>query len=202
MPTEFGTYPFELPPLPFAYDALEPYIDEETMRYHYDGHFATYIRKLNTALEPYAFLQNMSLEELLCAGSTLPEDAYEDILKNAGGVYNHALFFSILAPASESVHEPDGKLLEAIEGFYGSFEHFKETFSKSAADVFGSGWTVLVSDSIGNLDIRNVANQDVLLCEGLEPVILFDIWEHAYYLKYKNDRVQFIDNLWNVIRFK
>ena len=198
---DFGTYPFQQPPLAYPYDAFEPYIDEETMHYHYDKHFAAYIKNLNDALEPYPNLHDMRLEQLLCS-EELPEEAQEAILNNAGGVYNHTLFFSLLAPASEDVHEPDGVLLEAIEGFFGSFDEFKEEFSKEAKSVFGSGWTVLVSDSEGNLDIRNVANQDVLFCEGLEPVILFDVWEHAYYLKYKNDRADYVDNLWNVIRFK
>ncbi|MCL2638812.1 MAG: superoxide dismutase [Oscillospiraceae bacterium] len=199
----FGTYPFALPPLPFAYDALEPYIDEETMHYHHDKHFATYIKNLNDALEPYTELHDMTLEQLLCSES-LPEEAQEKILNNAGGVYNHTLFFNLLAPPSEPVHEPaeDSVFMEAINGFFGSFEQFKEQFNASAKEVFGSGWTALVSDSSGNLDIRNIANQDVLFCEGLEPVILFDVWEHAYYLKYKNDRAQYVENLWNVIRLK
>ncbi|MCL2019341.1 MAG: superoxide dismutase [Oscillospiraceae bacterium] len=198
----FGHYPFELPPLPYAYDALEPYIDEETMHFHHDKHFATYIKNLNDALEPYPFLHNVPLERILCSAKSLPEESRVKILNNAGGVYNHTLFFRGLAPASEPVHEPEGKLLEAIEGFFGSFEHFKEEFSDEAKDVFGSGWTVLVSDSESNLDIRNTANQDVLICEGLEPIILFDVWEHAYYLKYKNERADYIKNLWNIIRFK
>jgi len=203
MPTEFGTYPFTLPPLPYAYNALEPYIDEETMHYHYDKHFAGYINKLNAALEPLVELHDLTLEQLLCSHD-LPEDSQEAILNNAGGVYNHSLFFNLLAPASEPVHEPeaDSTFMKAIDGFFGSFEQFKEQFNKSAGEVFGSGWTVLVSDKEGNLDIRNVANQDVLFCEGLEPVILFDVWEHAYYLKYKNDRAQYVENLWNVIRLK
>jgi len=197
----FGHYPFELPPLPYAYDALEPYIDEETMHLHHDKHFAAYIKNLNDALEPYPELHDSTLEQLLCS-EELPAEAQEKILNNAGGVYNHHIFFANLAPASDDVHMPEGQLLEAIEGFFGSFESFKEQFSNSAAAVFGSGWTVLTSDSEGNLDIRNIANQDVLICEGLEPVIIFDVWEHAYYLKYKNLRADYIKNLWNIIRFK
>jgi len=200
--SDFGTYPFSLPPLPYAYDALEPYIDEETMHYHYDKHFAGYIDKLNHALEPYDFLHDLPLEQILCSENGLPPEARTDIMNNAGGVYNHSLFFDLLAPADVDVHEPQGTLLEAIEGFYGSFESFKEEFSKQAGAVFGSGWTVLASDTEGNLSIVNVENQDVLLCQGLEPVILFDVWEHAYYLKYKNDRADYIKNLWNVIRLK
>jgi len=200
--SDFGTYPFSLPPLPYAYNALEPYIDRETMHYHYDKHFAGYIDKLNRALEPYDFLHDLPLEQILCSDAGLPVEARNEIMNNAGGVYNHSLFFDGLAPASENVHQPNGMLLEAIEGFFGSFRQFKEKFNKQANEVFGSGWTVLVSDSEGNLSIVNVANQDVLICEGLEPVILFDVWEHAYYLKYKNDRKTYIENLWNVIKLR
>jgi len=200
--SDFGTYPFSLPPLPYAYNALEPYIDEDTMHYHYDKHFGGYIDKLNKALEPYEFLHDLPLEELLCAPNGLPPEARDSIVNNAGGVYNHSLFFSGLAPASEDVHEPDGMLLEAIEGFYDSFEGFKEEFSARAAEVFGSGWTVLASDGEGNLSIANLANQDTLLCEGLEPVMLFDVWEHAYYLLYKYDRKEYIENLWNVVKLR
>ncbi|MCL2077085.1 MAG: superoxide dismutase [Oscillospiraceae bacterium] len=198
----FGTYPFTLPPLPYAYNALEPFIDEETMHYHHDKHFATYIKNLNEALKPYPFLQRLPLEQILCSVRGLPPESRTAILNNGGGVYNHTLFFNGLAPASEDVHMPEGELLEAIEGFFGSFENFKEEFSKSAAEVFGSGWTVLASDQFGNLSIINIKDQETLLCEGLEPVILFDVWEHAYYLKYKNERADYIKNLWNVIRFR
>jgi Fe-Mn family superoxide dismutase len=200
--TEFGTYPFSLPPLPFAYDALEPYIDEETMHYHYDKHYAGYINKLNKALEPYGFLHEMSLEEVLCSGSGLPPEAKIEILQNAGGVYNHSLFFNGLAPHGENANEPSGMLLEAIEGFFGSFGEFKEAFSEQAANVFGSGWTVLVSDTGGNLSIMNTANHETLLCDGLEPVMLLDVWEHAYYLLYKYDRREYIENFWNVVKLK
>lgn len=197
-----ATYPFALPELPYGYDALEPYIDEETMHYHHDKHFAAYIDNLNKELEPYTNLHNLTLEELLCNPASLPAEARTTILNNAGGVYNHWLFFNGLAPESEDVHEPSGDLMEAIEGYFGSFEEFKNSFEENAMSVFGSGWTVLVSDSEGNLSIRNVKNQDVLLCENLEAIILFDVWEHAYYLKYRNLRADYVKNLWNVIRFK
>ncbi|MCL2108081.1 MAG: superoxide dismutase [Oscillospiraceae bacterium] len=196
-----SSYPFTLPPLPYPYDALEPHIDQETMHLHHDKHFATYIKNLNDALKPYPHLQSLSLEQILCC-KRLPLESRVKILENAGGVYNHAIFFSNLAPMSEKVNTPEGELLEAIEGFFGSFEEFKEQFSKSAADVFGSGWTILAADRAGNLSIRNVANQEVLLCEGLEPVILFDVWEHAYYLKYKNVRADYVKNLWEIVRFR
>ncbi|MCL2694415.1 MAG: superoxide dismutase [Oscillospiraceae bacterium] len=198
----FGEYPFVLPPLPYDYDALEPYIDAETMHYHHDKHFAAYVSKLNDALAPYPYLQKMPLEQILCSVGDLPPESRTPILNNGGGVYNHTLFFNGLAPASEEVHTPEGELLEAIEGFFGTFDNFREQFSEEAAAVFGSGWTGLFSDSEGNLFIRNIANQDVLLCEGLEVVMLFDVWEHAYYLKYKNDRAEYIKNLWNVIRLR
>ena len=197
-----ATYPFTLPPLPYAYNALEPYIDEETVHIHHGKHFATYIKNLNDALEPYPYMQMLTIEEILCGVHRLPPPDQVKILRNAGGVYNHAIYFANLAPASEDVHTPEGNLLEAIEGFYGSFENFKEKFSKAASEVFGSGWTILASDRCGNLSIRNVANQETLICEGLQTVILFDVWEHAYYLKYRNERKKYIENLWNIIRFK
>ena len=197
-----ATYPFELPPLPYAYNALEPYIDEETMHYHHDKHYATYIKNLNAALEPYPRLQCLPLEQLLRMGNDLPPESRTTILNNGGGVYNHTLFFNGLAPASEDVHMPEGDLHTAIEGFFGSFEHFKEEFSKSAAEVFGSGWTALTSDDRGTLSIQNLKNQDTLLSFNLEVVFLFDVWEHAYYLKYQNLRADYIKGLWNVIRFR
>ena len=197
-----ATYPFTLPPLPYAYNALEPYIDEETMHLHHDKHFATYINKLNDALKPYPYMRNLTLEQILCGVHRLPPVDRVKILNNAGGVYNHAVFFANLAPPGGDVHTPEGQLLEAIEGFFGTFDEFKEQFSKAANEVFGSGWTMLTSDRCGNLSIRNIANQDVLLCEGLEPVIIFDVWEHAYYLKYRNERKKYVENLWKIIRFR
>jgi len=202
MNTLLGTYPFALPPLPYAYNALEPFIDEETMHYHHDKHYATYIKNLNAALEPYPALQRMTLEQLLRNRNNLPLEARTAIMNNAGGVYNHTLFFNGLAPASENNHAPEGELLCAVEGFYDSFDKFKESFSKSAADVFGSGWTILASDANCNLSVRNVANQDTLLGENLETVIILDVWEHAYYLKYKNERADYIKNFWNIVRIR
>jgi len=197
-----GNYPFSLPNLPYAYDALEPYIDEETMHLHHDKHYATYIKNLNIALEPYPDLQQLSLEEILKMKNNLPPEARTAILNNGGGVYNHTLFFQGLAPMSEDVHRPEGNLLTAIETCFGSFYNFKNEFNQLAAGVFGSGWTALASDSGGNLSIQNLGNQDTLLGTDLEVVFLFDVWEHAYYLKYKNVRMDYLKNLWEIIKLK
>lgn len=197
----YNTYPYELPPLPYAYDALEPYIDAETMYYHHDKHFQTYIDNLNQALEPYPQLQEMSLTQLLMNEDKLPKEAAKKIMDNGGGVYNHTFFFYSLAPASSGNHYPTGRLLELINQKYGSFGAFKDQFSQKAKDVFGSGWTYLVLDEQQNLDIMNLANQDTPLSVNAIPVIMFDVWEHAYYLKYKNDRADYIKQIWNVIVF-
>jgi Fe-Mn family superoxide dismutase len=195
-----GNYPFQLPNLPYAYNALEPYIDEQTMHIHHDKHYATYIKNLNIALESYPELQQLPLEDILRMKDSLPPEARTAILNNGGGVYNHTLFFQGLAPASEDVHRPEGNLLAAIETCFGSFYNFKNEFNQLAAGVFGSGWTALASDANGNLSIQNLANQDTLLDTDLEVVFLFDVWEHAYYLKYKNVRMDYIKNLWEIIK--
>lgn len=197
-----NTYPFQLPPLIYSYEALEPYIDAETMHYHHDKHFQTYIDNLNKALEPYPQLQNMTLVQLLKNGcEDLPEKDCTTIMNNAGGVYNHSLFFEMLQPAQAGNHMPDPIVSEAINEAFGSFDNFKAEFEKSALSVFGSGWTYLVIDRQGKASIVNLKNQDTLVTQNLKPIILFDVWEHAYYLKYKNRRVDYVKNLWNVIRF-
>lgn len=194
-------YPYALPPLPYAYNALEPYIDAETMHYHHDKHFQTYINNLNNALEKYPRLQRLTLEQLLRNPEALPPAARTAIINNGGGVYNHYRFFNNLAPADESMHQPIGAILGMINTSFGSFDRFKELFTKSALDVFGSGYTVLALTGHGKLAIVNVPNQNTVLPMNAKPVILFDVWEHAYYLKYKNLRADYIKGIWNVISF-
>jgi len=194
-------FPYVLPPLPYGYDALEPFIDTETMHYHHDKHFATYIDNLNKALEPYPPLQKLSLVELLRRPSVIPERARAAVLKNGGGVYNHSLFFQKLAPAGGVVHEPSGRLATMIDRQFGGFDAFREAFSQKALAVFGSGWTYLLLTPRGKLKIESFPNQDTPVESGNVPVILFDVWEHAYYLKYKNLRQEYVDNIWNVVRF-
>jgi len=194
-------FPYVLPPLPYEYDALEPFIDAETMHYHHDKHFKTYIDNLNKALEPYPPLYKLSLFELLRRPSVIPERARATVLKNGGGVYNHSLFFQKLAPAGEGAHEPSGRLATMIDRHFGGFDAFREAFSQKALAVFGSGWTYLLLTPRGKLKIESFANQDTPVESGSVPVILFDVWEHAYYLKYKNLRQEYVDNIWNVVRF-
>lgn len=195
----YHTYPYELPPLPYAYDALEPYIDAETMHYHHDKHFATYIANLNKALAPYPQLQKLTLEQLLATPMRLPAAARTAILHNGGGVYNHALFFQGMAPPSSPGHEPQGAVLEVLRRTFGSFEDFKKVFNEAALKVFGSGWTVLVLTPQGGLQIVNLKNQETLLSTPAIPLLYVDVWEHAYYLKYKNARGDYLQNIWNVL---
>ncbi len=196
-----NTYPFVLPPLPYAYDALEPFIDSETMHCHHDKHFAAYITKLNTALERYPNLQKYTLEQLLTYQNTIPETVKTAVVNNGGGVYNHFLFFNNLSPASESNHQPSGSLSEAIKIKFGSFDNFRKEFTAAALDIFGSGWVCLGNEGITGLQILKLKNQETALDFDAKPIILFDVWEHAYYLKYKNERERYVNALWNIIKF-
>ncbi len=191
------TGPFELPPLPYDYDALEPYIDEETMRVHHDGHHQSYVNNLNEALAKYPRLYDLTLEELLRRVNTLPNDIMEEVRNNAGGHYNHSLFWQIMSP--EGGGEPTGNLRAAINRTFGSFENFKENFKEAALDVFGSGWTWLLKDSSGNLQIASTPDQNTPVPLGLRPIIAIDMWEHAYYLKHQNRREDYIDDWFNVV---
>ncbi|GHV04939.1 superoxide dismutase [Clostridia bacterium] len=194
-------YPYKLPPLPYPYDALEPYIDEETMHYHHDKHFQTYIDNLNAALAPYPALQDIPLETLLSNPEKLPDAAREAILHNGGGVYNHNAFFNGLSPAGADNHTPTGDLAKTIDAAYGSFENFKKTFNEQAASVFGSGWTMLGLTENGTPAIVKLANQSTASMLNMKPAVLVDVWEHAYYLKYKNLRAEYLQGVWNVLRF-
>ena len=196
MPIEH--YPFTLPPLPYAYNALEPYIDTETMYYHHDKHFAAYVDNLNKALIPYPMLQQLTLEQLLSPLTPLPAEAQDAILHNAGGVYNHTLYFAELMPKSPSEHQPSRTLEEAITLTFGSPERFKATFNAAALEVFGSGWVSLVLTQEGGLEIIQLHNQEVAL--PARTLITIDVWEHAYYLKYKNARADYVNSWWNVVR--
>lgn len=204
-------YPFELPPLPYPHEALEPYIDTETMHYHHDKHFKTYVDNLNAALAPYPELHKLTLEQILMNPHELPPDAATPILRNAGGVYNHDLYFKKLAPGREKSFQnvfphnmkniPTGQLAKDIDDTFGSFKSFKIIFSANAKNVFGSGWTYLVRKNDGTLEIVSTQNQDTPLMMGCTPIIIFDVWEHAYYLKYRNERANYIENLWNIVVF-
>ncbi len=197
----YNRYPYELPALPYPYNALMPYIDTETMHYHHDRHFQTYVDNLNAALKPYPVLQRLQLEQILRRGNLLPAEARTKILQNAGGVYNHMLFFEGLSPAAEGRHEPQGRLAELINKTFSSYQNFQKLFTDQAMEVFGSGWTCLAMTAQQQLKIVNLANQETTLAQNAVPLLLFDVWEHAYYLKYKNARADYLAQLWHVVRF-
>lgn len=190
---------FELPELPYAYDELEPHIDQETMSIHHTKHHNTYVTKLNEALEGYSDLQDKSLEELLSDLDNLPGDIQTAVRNNGGGHANHSLFWSLLS--ANGGGEPTGNLAEAIKAKFGSFEAFKEEFTGAAVSRFGSGWAWLVVEN-GELAITSTPNQDSPIMEGKTPILGLDVWEHAYYLKYQNKRPAYIEAFWNVVNWE
>ncbi|HBK4966153.1 TPA: superoxide dismutase [Enterococcus faecium] len=189
---------YTLPDLPYAYDALEPYIDEETMHLHHDKHHNTYVTNLNSAIEKYPELGEKTIEELLSDMDAIPTDIKTAVRNNGGGHANHSFFWEIMAPNAGG--EPTGEIKEAINEAFGDFSSFKEEFKKAAAGRFGSGWAWLVMEN-GKLAITSTANQDSPLTEGKTPILGLDVWEHAYYLKYKNVRPDYIAAFWNVINW-
>lgn len=189
---------YTLPDLPYAYDALEPYIDEETMHLHHDKHHNTYVTNLNAAIEKHPELGEKTVEELLADFSSVPEDIQTAVRNNGGGHVNHTFFWEILGPNAGG--EPTGAIKEAIEETFGSFEDFKEEFKTAATGRFGSGWAWLVVKD-GKLAITSTANQDSPLMDGQTPVLGLDVWEHAYYLKYKNVRPDYINAFWSVVNW-
>jgi len=192
--------PFSLPPLPYPYDALEPYIDTLTMQIHHDKHHAAYVTNLNKALEPAPQLAGKSLEELLANNlAVVPESIRTAIRNHGGGVINHNLFWEIMAPKAGGL--PTGKLAEAIKSTFGSFDQFKEKFTAAGMGRFGSGWAWLVKTPDNKLDIYSTANQDTPLSESKQPLLTLDVWEHAYYLKYQNRRNEYVAAWWNVVNW-
>ncbi|HEX9029222.1 MAG TPA: superoxide dismutase, partial [Anaerolineales bacterium] len=176
---------FELPPLPYAFDALEPYIDAQTMEIHHDKHHGAYVKNLNTALEKHPELYEKSIDDLVRNPSNIPEDIRTAVRNNGGGHYNHSLFWQVMSPNGGG--EPKGALAKEIGNTFGSFMAFKEAFEKAATGRFGSGWAWLGSQQ-GKLAVISLPNQDAPLIEGLTPILGIDVWEHAYYLKYQNRR--------------
>ncbi len=187
---------YTLPDLPYAYDALEPYIDEETMHLHHDKHHNTYVTNLNAAVEKHPELGEKSVEELIADLSAIPEDIRTAVRNNGGGHANHTFFWDIMAPNAGG--EPVGELKDAIDEKFGSFDAFKDEFKTAATGRFGSGWAWLVVNN-GILEVTSTPNQDSPLSDGRTPVIGLDVWEHAYYLKYKNVRPDYIAAFWNVV---
>ncbi|HCQ0956090.1 TPA: superoxide dismutase [Listeria monocytogenes] len=189
---------YELPKLPYTYDALEPNFDKETMEIHYTKHHNTYVTKLNEAVAGHPELASESAEELVANLDSVPEDIRGAVRNHGGGHANHTLFWSILSPNGGGA--PTGDLKSAIESEFGTFDEFKEKFNAAAAARFGSGWAWLVVNN-GKLEIVSTANQDSPLSDGKTPVLGLDVWEHAYYLKFQNRRPEYIDTFWNVINW-
>ena len=189
-------YPFVNLPLPYAYDALEPYIDKQTMYLHHDRHLQTYIDNLNKSLDSHPELQSIPLTEMLKNISLVPSDIRKSVRNNGGGVYNHRFYFDTLANPAEK--EPTGALADAINRTFGSFSAFKKQFKETALGIFGSGYMWLVSDN-GNLITMTSVNQNTPLDQGLQPILTLDVWEHAYYLKHYNQRADYIDNWFQVV---
>lgn len=186
-----------LPPLPYATDALEPFYDKATLEIHHGKHHAAYVDKLNKAIESLPELNNKTIEEILFDIKSLPAGVRQKVINNGGGHYNHSLFWSVMGPGKGG--EPGGKLGDAIKAEFGNFAEFKKKFAESAMDHFGSGWTFLVQDSDGRLAIRNYANQDCPISDRLKPLLLVDLWEHAYYLKWQNKKADWIETWWKIV---
>ena len=190
---------FTVAPLPYAFDALEPYIDKQTMEIHHGKHHAAYVTNLNKALESAPDLQSKSLEELLANGCAIvPEAIRTAVRNNAGGHINHTMFWQIMAPKAGG--QPSGDLAQAIQGTFGSFDTFKEKFNAAATTRFGSGWAWLIKSAKG-VEIISTPNQDSPVMDGNHPVMGLDVWEHAYYLKYQNRRPEYITAWWNVVNW-
>ena len=192
---------FELPPLPYDYNALEPHIDEQTMRLHHDKHHNTYVNNLNSAIEGTSE-ENKSLEELISDLNSVPENIRRTVRNNGGQHSNHSMFWEIMSP--DGGGEPVGDLADAVNSSFGSFDALQEQWSSMSApgSVFGSGWTWLVAAPDGSLSVECTPNGDSPLMEGRLPIIGIDLWEHAYYLKYQNARLEYVSAWWNVVNWE
>jgi Fe-Mn family superoxide dismutase len=188
---------FILMQLPYSTDALEPHIDTQTLETHYGKHHAGYVKKLNAALEDQKDLLEMDLEVLLTSLDKVPANLQKAVVNNGGQVYNHNLYWNSMNPNGGGV--PTGSIAEAIDSEFGSFENFKEELSNTAATTFGSGWAWLSVDTSGKLEISSSSNADSPLLHGKTPILTIDVWEHAYYLKYKNLRPDYISAFWEVV---
>ena len=189
--------PFELPVLPYAYDALEPHIDARTMEIHHSKHHAAYVTNLNNALADQPGMAKKSIEAILADLQQVPEAIRMAVRNHGGGHLNHSMFWQMMAPGKGGT--PSGALAKAIDKGFGSFDSFKDGFSKAAMGRFGSGWAWLIKDKAGGLQVVSTANQDSPVSDGLKPVLTIDVWEHAYYLKYQNRRADYVAAWWNVV---
>jgi superoxide dismutase, Fe-Mn family len=190
---------YQLPELPYAYDALEPHIDKETMNIHHTKHHNTYVTNVNAALEGHEELASKSVEELISDLNAVPEAIRTAVRNNGGGHANHSLFWQLLSPNGGG--NPTGALAEAIDSKFGSFDEFKTKFENAGKTRFGSGWAWLVLNN-GELEVTSTANQDSPLMEGQTPLLGVDVWEHAYYLKYQNRRPDYLAAFWNVVNWE
>jgi Fe-Mn family superoxide dismutase len=190
---------FTLPPLPFEYNALEPHIDEQTMRIHHGKHHQAYVTNLNTALDGQPSLQGLSLDALIGDLTKVPESIRTAVRNNGGGHHNHTLFWELMTPGGAT--EPQGALAKAIDSSFTGFAAFKEQFQKAGLGRFGSGWAWLVRDKAGKIAIESTPNQDSPVMDGKHPVLGCDVWEHAYYLKYQNRRADYLGAWWNVVNW-
>ncbi|MGQ0814480.1 MAG: superoxide dismutase [Gemmatimonadota bacterium] len=192
-------YPFKLPELGYAHDALEPHIDAKTMEIHHGKHHAAYTNNLNAALEKHPDLQKREAQDLIRNLLSVPEDIRTAVRNNGGGYINHNFFWEIMKPGGAK--KPDGKLASEIDSTFGGFDAFKEAVNKAGTGRFGSGWAWLVVDSGGKLQVVSTANQDSPISDGMKPVLGVDVWEHAYYLKYQNRRPDYLTAWWNVVNW-
>ena len=189
---------YQLPPLPYPFDALEPTIDARTMEIHHDKHHGAYVNNVNAAIAGHADLEAMSVEDLLRNIDNVPDDIRTAVRNNGGGHANHSMFWQIMKKGGGG--EPTGELADAINSAFGSFDAFKDAFAKAGAGRFGSGWAWLVSNN-GKLEVTSTANQDSPYMEGKTPLMGIDVWEHAYYLNYQNRRPDYISAWWNVVNW-
>lgn len=192
--------PFTVPPLPYAYNAMEPYMDEETMHIHHDKHHQAYVDKLNFIIENHSTLADKSLTEILTHLEDLPEPVKTDVTNQGGGVYNHNFLWYNLCP--DGCKEPIGNLKTAIDQTFGGFEKFKAVFTDAAIKNFGSSWTWLIKNTKSELEIFNTPNQVTPISFGLTPIMTIDLWEHAYYLQYQNRRPDYINAFFNLINWE
>ncbi len=192
-------YPYALSPLTYDFDSLEPYMDTQQLTVHYTKHHQAYVDQLNKVMQPEAALHTIKLDELLSQGSELPEPLKTGIIHFGGGVYNHTFFWKCLHPAE--IYRPSDALAQALSATFGSVPHFQEQLSKTALDVFGSGWAWLCLNQEKQLVITSTANQDCPLSQNLFPLLCIDVWEHAYYIQYQNRRADFIHEWWHIINW-
>lgn len=190
---------FILAPLPYAFTALEPYLDAKTLEIHYTKHHQAYVNNLNEALKKHPELEKKTLRELITDLKAVPEDIRESVRNNGGGHFNHTLFWDTMCAGGSKL--ASGKLSQAIDASFGSFEAFQQKFTEIAKKHFASGWTFLVTDPKGKLSIVDTPNHDTPLAQGLEPLLVIDVWEHAYYLKFQNRRPEFVEAWWHVVNW-